>query len=354
MKATSLDPATHGLKPGPMTHACRFSPLDPQLSAIVEAMRAHGAPPPFSGTPQEARARMHRAVMAGRANTAMPDIGSFEDAAATANGLTVPVRIYRPREAMHPLPTVLFFHGGGFVLGSIELTDDIGRKLCRDLRAVVVSVEYRLAPEHPFPAAHNDALAAATWVLDHVHELGGDADRIAIAGESAGANLAASTALSLRDRGVTLAAQLLVVPGVDLGRDVARIAASGRDYPMLNANDLADIARLYIGHAPQLARAFPASPLHAESLAGAAPAVIVVAGHDPLRDEGLAYAGRLQSQGVPVQVLDFPDMFHPFFGFFAKSDAARCANDAACEAFSTLLRPAGAASPPDNPPQETP
>ena len=314
------------------------SPLDPQLAAIVAAMRAADAPPPFSGTPQEARARMQRAVLAGRASTVLPEVGSVEDTVAQAMGLAVPVRIYRPRGAAMPLPTVLFLHGGGFVLGSIDLMDDIARKLCRDLQAVVVSVEYRLAPEHPFPAAHDDALAATLWALEQVPTLGGDAQRIGIVGESAGANLAASTALVLRDRGLALAAQLLVVPGVDLARDVGRIAASGRDHPMLNAQDLADIARLYIGAAPDRAMHMPASPLRATSLAGAPPAVIAVAGHDPLRDEGLAYAQRLRADGVPVQVLDFPDMFHPFFGFFAKSEGARHASDAACAAFARLLR----------------
>lgn len=322
------------------------SPLDPQLAAIVSAMRAAKAPPPFSGTPDEARARMQRAVAAGRAHTVLPEIGSIENALAHAEGLVVPVRIYRPRDTAPTLPTVVFFHGGGFVLGSIELMDDIARKLCCDLRAVVVSVEYRLAPEHPFPAAHDDALAATLWVLDQVQTLGGDAQRIGIVGESAGANLAASTALTLRDRGRALTAQLLIVPGVDLARDVAQIAASGRDYPMLSTNDLADIARLYIGTTPEQAMRMPASPLRATTLAGAPPTVLAVAGHDPLHDEGLAYAERLLADGVPVRVLDFPDMFHPFLGFFARSDAVRRAFDAVCDAFASLLRqPARVPSP---------
>ena len=321
-----------------MNTAATPLPLDPQLMAIVTAMRAADAPAPFSGTPEQARERLARAVMAARANTVPPGVGSVEDIPASARGLAVPVRVYRPVQFTAPLPTVVFFHGGGFVLGSVELMDDIARMLCRDLQAVVVSAGYRLAPEHPFPAAHEDALAATLWVLDHVHGLGGDASRIGIAGESAGANLAASSALALRDRGLTLAAQLLVVPGVDLARDVAQIAASGRDYPMLNARDLADIARLYIGSTPAEALRFPASPLRAASLSGAPPAVIAVAGHDPLRDEGLAYARRLRSDGTYVEVLDFSDMFHPFFGFFAKSESARRASHAICAAFSNLLR----------------
>ena len=314
------------------------SPLDPQLAAIVAAIRAAKAPAPFSGTPDEARERMARAVMAGRAHGTLPAVGNIEDALARAEGLVVPVRIYRPIDAAMPLPTVLFFHGGGFVLGSVELMDDIARKLCGDLQAVVVSVEYRLAPEHPFPAAHDDARAATLWVLEQVQALGGDAQQVGIVGESAGANLAASTALTLRDRGPGLAAQLLIVPGVDLARDVAQIAASGRDYPMLSANDLAEIARLYIGNTPTYAMQMPASPLRANTLVGAPPTVIAVAGHDPLRDEGLVYAQRLRADGVPVQVLDFPDMFHPFLGFFAKSDAAQRAFESACKAFVGLLR----------------
>ena len=337
-----------------MNHEQAISPLDPQLAAIIAGMRAANAPPPFSGTAVEARARMHRAVMAGRANEVLPAVGYVKDTIARTAGLDIPVRIYGPQGATTPVPTVLFFHGGGFVLGSVELMDDIARKLCCDLHAVVVSVDYRLAPEHPFPAAHDDALAATLWVLDQVHSLGGDAQCIGIVGESAGANLAASTALVLRDRGLALAAQLLVVPGVDLARDVAQIAARGRDYPMLSASDLADIARLYIGNTPEQAWRFPASPLRAASLAGAPPAVIAVAGHDPLREEGLAYAERLRTDGVEVEVLDFPTLFHPFFGFFAKSEGARLASDAVCDAFSVLLRSKGAASSPLTPHKETP
>lgn len=321
-----------------MNMVASSSPLDPQLATIVSSMRAANAPPPFSGTPDEARARMQRAVMAGRAHAELPAVGHIEDALANAEGLVVPVRIYRPHHAASPLPTVLFFHGGGFVLGSVELMDDVARKLCGELQAVVVAVEYRLAPEHPFPAAHDDARAATRWVLEQAEALGGDKLRVGVVGESAGANLAASTALTLRDCGRVLAAQLLVVPGVDLARDVAQIAASGQDYPMLGASDLADIARLYIGGMPAQARRMPASPLRAETLVGAPPTVIAVAGHDPLHDEGLAYAQRLRTDGVPVQVLEFPDMFHPFFGFFARSDAARRAFEDTCKAFASLLR----------------
>ncbi len=222
-------------------------PLDPELAAVVSAMRAANAPPPFSGTPEQARERMRRAIMASRERFQLRVVGALEDALAEFGGAHVPVRIYRPQDARPGLATVVFFHGGGFVLGSVELMDDVARKLCRDMNAVVVSVDYRLAPEHPFPAAHDDALTATLWAIRNVAALGGDVSRIAVAGESAGGNLAASTALTLRDRGERLAAQLLVVPGVDLARDTARIEAKRNDFPMLSPSDLRDISGLYMG-----------------------------------------------------------------------------------------------------------
>ncbi len=315
--------------------------LDPQLATIVAAMRAHGAPPPFSGTPAEARERMRRAVMAARERTTLPVVASTEDRVAEHQGLRVPVRVYRPVSADAVLPTVVFLHGGGFVLGSVELMDDIARKLCRDVEAVVVSVDYRLAPEYPFPAAHDDALTATRWALDHAEMLGGDPSRVALAGESAGANLAACAALALRGQARPLAAQLLVVPGLDMARDVAAIEARGIDYPMLAPADLREIARLCMGTSAHRTAEVPPSPLRAANVAGLPPTLIAVAGHDPLREEGLAYAHRLEAAGVPTRLLAFDDMFHPFFGFFAHSAAAGRAHDAICQALSDRLRRRG-------------
>uniref|UniRef100_UPI003F49594E alpha/beta hydrolase n=1 Tax=Cupriavidus necator TaxID=106590 RepID=UPI003F49594E len=315
-------------------------PLDPELAAFVASMRAADAPAPFSGTPDEARERMRVAIQTARERTPLPEVGAIEDCIAVHEGARVPVRVYRPCHASMSLPTVVFFHGGGFVLGSVALMDDIARKLCRDVNAVIVSVDYRLAPEHPFPAAHDDALTATLWALRNAGELGGDRARVAVAGESAGGNLAASTALRLRDRGdqaERLAAQLLVVPGVDFARDLGQIEASRSDFPMLSPSDLRDISRLYLGENAALADCFPPSPMHATDLHGVAPAVVAVAGHDPLQAEGVTYAGRLDAAGVPVRVLRFDDMFHPFFGFFEASASARRAHDDICHAFQTLL-----------------
>lgn len=322
-----------------MTGSVVSRPLDPQLAAVVAALRANHAPPPFSGTPAEARARMARAVSSAREKAPLIAVSHVEDAIAEHMGLRVPVRVYRPLDGRTPMPTVLFFHGGGFVLGSVELMDDIARKLCRDTEAVVVSVDYRLAPEHPFPAAHDDAVAAAHWVVRNIVALGGDADRIGIAGESAGANLAACTTLAMRESGIRVTAQLLIVPGVDMARDVSRIEANGRDYPMLTPQDLREIARLCMGEAAGSAAACPPSPLHAPHLSGLPSTVIALAGHDPLYQEGRTYAERLAEADVPLELLCFEDMFHPFFGFFEASTSARLANDAICQAFSNLLHP---------------
>ena len=215
--------------------------------------------------------------------------------------------------------------------------DDIARKLCRDTGAVVVSAEYRLAPEHPYPAAHHDALVAALWVHGSAARLGGDPARVALVGESAGANLAACTALAFRDRGIALAAQVLIVPGVDMARDTAALDATGRVFPMLTPADLRDISRLYMGGRAAETASSPPSPLRAASLAAAAPAIVAVAGHDPLQKEGLAYADRLRRADVPVTELRFADMFHPFMAFFAQSKGAQRANDRICAEMRKLL-----------------
>ncbi|CAN5740356.1 alpha/beta hydrolase [soil metagenome] len=317
--------------------------LDPQLAAIVAAMRASRAPPPFSGTPQEARSRMQRAVMAARARSPLPAVASVEDVLADHGGSHVPVRVYRPMTngagTAAGNATIVFFHGGGFVLGSVELADDVARKLCRDVGAVVVSVDYRLAPENPFPAAHDDALVACRWASREASSLGGDAARVVIAGESAGANLAASSALTLSMEGIALAAQLLVVPGLDVARDTSLIDASLQNAPMLTTADLRDISRLYMGARPELAEGFSPSPLRAPRLHGLPPTVIAVAGHDPLQSEGLRYAERLRDGGVHVDVLRFDDMFHPFLAFFEASTSARAANDEICRALRAVLQP---------------
>lgn len=311
----------------PIPPAADGMPLDPQLAAIA----AHAATmPPLFERPVESRHAMEAAAAAA-AGTAPPiAVAGVEDMTATWQGLTVPVRLYR--SATPSGWTALFFHGGGFIVGSVNHSDRIARKLCRDTGATIVSVEYRLAPEHPFPAAHDDALAAALWTLSGIEEFGGDESRFALIGESAGGNLAASTAIALRDRGAPLAAQVLIVTGVDFARDMTAMGITAHTFPMLNHTDMTDILRLYLGGDRTVAASYPPSPIRAASLCNLAPALIATAGHCPLSGEAHAYAQALAAADVPVRVITFPDMFHPFLGFFDASAGAARANDRLCTA----------------------
>src|SRR3954453_19898202 len=194
-------------------------PVDPQIAAILELLASAGTPSLASGTPEQARAAFRFTTVDMRNPATLAEVASIDNLSIPGPAGSIPVRIYRPA-AEGDVATIVFFHGGGFVIGDLDTHDDHTRLLCRDVEAVVVSVDYRLAPGHPFPAGFEDCLAATQWVAEHVAELGGDADRIAVAGDSAGGNLAAAVALTAtRDGGPRLAAQLLIYPGADFRPD---------------------------------------------------------------------------------------------------------------------------------------
>lgn len=307
-------------------------PLDKDLQSIVDRIAAAGAPRGFDGPIEEARARLSRAIRASREGAVLPEVATADDRDLHCDGRSIPARIYRPHQEGE-LPVVVFFHGGGFAVGGIDEFDESARRLCRDLDAVVILVGYRLAPEHPFPAALDDATAATLWAVDNAADLGSRPDKITVAGESAGANLAASVALILRDRGIRLAAQLLIVPSVDYAREIPE----GIVYPMLTAADLAVSKGYLFGDAPVDFAAFPPSPLYAADHGNLPPTVLAVAGHDPLRREGLAYAEKLSAAGVRTELLDFPTMYHMFFGVTRASAGAEQAVAAFCKASRELL-----------------
>ncbi|MFI5782855.1 alpha/beta hydrolase [Nocardia sp. NPDC051570] len=240
----------------------------------------------------------------------------------------VPVRMYHPTTP-GPLPTVVYFHGGCFVYGDLNTHDQIGRRLSRDTGAVVVSVGYRLAPEHLYPAAHDDCLAVTRWVADHIDDYGGG--NLAVAGDSAGANLAAAVALGFRDEGRALAGQLLAYANLDLsGRHYPShdVGATG---PFLNPVEAADFTELYLSSDPSARDHAPASPLLASNFAGLAPAVIATSEYDPVRDECFAYSDALTVAGVPVTLHDYPGLIHGFLSLVTISTAAA---DAAAEVYA--------------------
>ena len=221
------------------------------------------------------------------------------------------VRLYRPKAAASDLRAgVLEIHGGGFMLGSIEMMDPWCQRVAADLDVVVASVEYRLAPEHPYPAGIEDCYAALSWMADHAAELGVDAARIAIAGQSAGGGLAAGTALLARDRGgPALCFQLLEIPELDDRLDTPSMRAF-EDTPLWNRPNAVWSWRHYLGSSPPDPVPIYAAPARAEDLRGLPPAYISTMEFDPLRDEGIHYALRLLEAGVSVELHSYPGTFH--------------------------------------------
>jgi acetyl esterase len=299
-------------------------PLDPAIAGILILLEQVGSPSLASGTAEQARAIFRTSTVELRDPSTLASVRSVEDVTIPGPAGAMAARIYRP-DVDGSVPTMAFFHGGGFVIGDIETHDDQARLICRDVGIVVVSVDYRLAPEHPFPAGYDDCLAATRWVADHVAELGGDPAKIVVGGDSAGGNLAAAIALTTRETGPTLAAQFLIYPGVDFVED--------GDYPSRIDNAegyylTAEEMLWFRGHylPADIDVTDPrASPICAADLAGAPPAIIGTAEFDPLRDEGEAYGKALADAGVEVRLARYDGMIHGFYGLGVHSAAAAAA-----------------------------
>lgn len=243
-----------------------------------------------------------------------PDVTS-EDRTIDGPAGPLRLRIHRPAGAgSEPLPVVLFFHGGGWVVGDLDTYDNAGRQHAAGADAVVVSVDYRLAPEHPYPAAVDDVWAATRWAAQHAAEIGGDPGRIAVAGDSAGGNLAAVVALLARDAGVDLRMQLLWYPAATWDTSLPSFAENA-EAPILSTTAVAGFSRWYAGHVDMRTASETLIPARAASLAGLAPAYIAVAGYDPLRDDGKSYGDMLAAAGVPVEVHDAETLVHGYLGY---------------------------------------
>ena len=297
-------------------------PIDRNIAALLSLIANAGYPPIAQGTVDQARRGMRALFVDLRNPATLPQVASIVDTVVAA---TVPVRVYRP-ERSGAVPTVVYLHGGGWVIGDLDTADPVCRLICRDVEAVVVSVDYRRAPEDRFPAAVEDSWAALEWVAEHVADYGGDPRRVGVAGDSAGGNLAAVCAQLAHDAHVPLAAQLLVYPAVDLLGDYpSRLDPANGG--LMTFADMRWAAEHYVGmseddpRAAELARDPRLSPLHAASLAALAPAVVVTAEFDPLRDEGNAYARALEKAGVHVEHREFPSLVHGFYGLEMFSSA---------------------------------
>ena len=290
--------------------------VDTATAAFLDFLRAQGGKPLPEQTPAEFRAQVRAgSIEMAVASEVMDDV---QDRRIPGPGGPIPVRIYTPRPVAsgESLPIVVHYHGAGFVAGDLDTHDGIARYYAKHADAIVIAVDYRLAPEHPFPAAVDDAYAAALWASEHAHEIHGDATRVAVTGDSAGGNLAAVVSQLARDRGTPrVAYQALLYPVVDWSDaaypSVARFGTG--DYFMSSA-DMGWFKQQYLRD-PQQERDPRASPIANPNLRDLPPALVVTAGHDPLHDEGKMYADRLREAGVPVEYRCFDQTVHAFVSF---------------------------------------
>lgn len=284
-------------------------------------MEAAGSPDFSKLSVEEARIA---ALIQKKASEPAPiPLASVEDTTIPGPTGSIPVRIYNP----HPgekLPVVLFFHGGGWVICNLDTHDSCCRALSLTARAIVVSVDYRLAPEHKFPAAANDCLAATTWIGKHAAEIGGDERRIAVAGDSAGGNLAAVTALKAREGGPDLRGQVLIYPVTDYYDPGSRSLFANAEGYGLTRNSMVWFWDHYLNNSAEANNPY-ASPNRAPDLSGLPPALTITAEYDPLRDEGEQYAQRLKDAGVESELTQYDGMIHGFFsalGVYAQAQVA--------------------------------
>ena len=308
-------------------------PLDADIRQIIDLLSPPGAPDlPDLGLEQA------RAFSNARVNLMGPPepVGRVENREIPGPAGPIGLRIYQPAGS-GPWPVVVFFHGGGWVLCSLDTHDGTCRRLCNLTEAVVVSVDYRLAPEHRFPVPLEDCYAAACWVAAHGDEIGADGSRMAVAGDSAGGNLAAATALlTLSRRGPALRHQLLVYPVTDHTMDSESYRENATGY-FLTGRAMAWFWEQYLGN-PAYGTDPLASPLRATQLAGLPPATVITAEFDPLRDEGEAYGHRLAAAGVPCRVERFAGVIHGFFSMQDVLEKARLATELAAQALRDALR----------------
>lgn len=313
-------------------------PLDPQVQLVLDQLAALGLPPNHTLTPEEARANQ-----LARPRAAGPEVAKVEDRAIAGPGTQVPVRIYTP-EGTGPFPVLGWFHGGGWVLGNLDTADATSRHLAVEAGCVVVSVDYRLAPEAKFPLPFDDCYAATEWIAENAANINIDPNKIAVGGDSAGGNLAAAVALKARDRGgPSLALQLLVYPVTARDFTTGSYRENADGY-LLTTDAMKWFWDHYLSNEADSTNPY-AAPAAAKDLSGLPPALVITGEFDPLRDEGEAYAHRLREAGVATTSSRYDGMIHGFFGMPAVIDKAKLAISEASSALrAAFLAREGAAT----------
>lgn len=308
-------------------------PVKPDVAQILDLLERFGAQEMHESTPADARRAY--ALLGGLEKGEA--VGSVLDHELDGPHGPFNVRVYRPAgtDDDERLPALLWFHGGGWVIGDLDTTDAVCRVLCNRSGACVISVDYHLAPEHPYPAAVDDAVSAVRWTVDHADELHVDPEALGVGGDSAGGNLAAVTAQLLQaTRRSPLRFQLLVYPATDLTMSHPSITENGEGF-LLTKSTMAWFAQHYIGGRD--AKNPRISPLFASSLAGLPPALVITAEYDPLRDEGEAYAHALQAADVPTELVRYDGQIHGFVGLFSSIADGDLALTLAADALRTAL-----------------
>ncbi|HLY44797.1 MAG TPA: alpha/beta hydrolase [Stellaceae bacterium] len=304
--------------------------LHPQIVRALEIMRQLGLKPIEAMSPEEARTQMEETARSRKAEP-LP-VARVEDRTIAGPAGPLGLRLYWPPNATGAVPAIAYYHGGGHVIGSLDTHDLIARNLCSLGQMVVCSVDYRMGPEHRFPAAVEDSFAALEWLQANAASLGADPARLGVHGDSAGANLAAVMALLARDKGIALRLQSLVYPIADYALNGDSYAKFAEGYGPLTRAAMVWFQGYYL-RGPEDADDWRASPIKAASLAGVAPAIIVTAECDVLHDDGEAYAAALRRAGVPVEYREYQGMIHAFFGMVPAVEDAMNAQRAVAAAF---------------------
>lgn len=303
-------------------------PLDPAVKAMLDQLVEAGGPTLRGAGVEQGRQMLQMMAML---DGDPAEVARVEDVTIDGN---IPARAYAASTG-NALPILVWYHGGGFVIGDLETADRTCRKLAIGTGALVVSIDYRLAPEDPFPAGADDCFTALRWIVDHAADLGGDPSRVAVGGDSAGGNLAAVTALQARDEGLPLRHQLLVYPVTDATMSSSSYEENAEGYLLTR-----DSMDWFIGHylsGGAEAKDPRVSPLYADDVRGVAPALVITAEFDPLREEGEAYAERLRDAGVDVEARRFDGQVHGFFGLGSITPVANEALNLAIEKVRAAL-----------------
>ncbi len=270
--------------------------------------------------------RQYEADIAAQGHTPVPGVVHTDDSVRGRDGNLIAIRVYRPENSRGALPGLIYIHGGGFMLGGLHTEEERCELYAKEVQCIVVAVDYRLAPEHPFPAAYTDCLDVLHWMSDHAARLGMDEHRIAIGGNSAGGALAASVALACRDSlSPNLVHQLLINPVLDARRATSS-ASRFSDTPVWTRADNELMWETYLGSSTEVVD-YRASPSLAEDVVGVAPVSLWIAEYDPLRDEGYEYAARLLAAGVPLGLQQYQGTFHGFDSYRMTKIGKRALDD---------------------------